>query len=352
MKIIHWYLARVLLVSSTLALFVLTALSSLIKFFDQFRLIGRGTYTLFDTFIYTLYLIPKDLEMFAPMAVLLGSLIGMGSLAARSELIILQSIGLSKFQIIRSSFFAILPFIFAAMLVSEYVAPRCEEKALQLQSIKLSGGDMISTLKSVWSKDHNQFINIGRIKSLWHVQDLIIYKFDEHNKIQHITSAKEAFYEKDHWHLHKVKIQHISPKEITSTTKEEQNWQGNLTPEKLKAVGTQASSMSLSVLQDYIDYLKANDQDAGAYELAFIRKLYLPINMMVMVVLSLSFVFGSPRHTTMGTRMLSGILLGFSFYILNEVSSNLSIVYHIPALIAAVIPSIVFSAIAAKLLRR
>lgn len=352
MKIIHWYLARVLLTSSTLALFILTALSSLIKFFDQFRLVGRGTYTLFDTFIYTLYLIPKDLEMFAPMAVLLGSLIGMGSLAARSELIILQSIGLSKFQIIRSSFFAILPFIFAAILVSEYVAPRFEEKALQLQSIKLSGGDMISTLKSVWSKDHNQFIHIGRVRSLWHIQDLIIYKFDENNQLQQITSAEDAHYEQDHWHLKQVKVKHILPTQVTSIFKEEQNWQGNLTPEKLKAVGTQASSMSLSVLQDYIDYLESNNQDTSAYELAFIRKLYLPINMMVMVVLSLSFVFGSPRHTTMGTRMLSGMLLGFGFYILNEVSSNLSIVYHIPVWIAAVMPSAVFSALAAKLLRR
>ena len=100
MKVIQWYIARVMLEICSITLLSLCSISSLIKCFDQLRLVGIGTYTLLDTFIYTLYLIPKDIEMFAPMAILIGSLLGMGQLASRSELTILQSVGLSKLHII------------------------------------------------------------------------------------------------------------------------------------------------------------------------------------------------------------------------------------------------------------
>lgn len=45
MKILDLYIARVLLSTSALCLLVLTGLSGIIKWVDQLRLVGRGTYT-------------------------------------------------------------------------------------------------------------------------------------------------------------------------------------------------------------------------------------------------------------------------------------------------------------------
>ncbi|MGL4837407.1 MAG: LptF/LptG family permease, partial [Shewanella sp.] len=75
MKILDLYIARVIISSSALCLLVLTGLSGIIKWVDQLRLVGRGTYTMVDAGIYVLFLIPRDVEMFFPMAVLLGALI-------------------------------------------------------------------------------------------------------------------------------------------------------------------------------------------------------------------------------------------------------------------------------------
>ncbi len=90
MKILDWYIARVLLSTSALCLLILTGLSGIIKWVDQLRLVGRGSYTMMDAAVYVLFLIPRDVEMFFPMAVLLGALIGMGMLASNSELIVMQ----------------------------------------------------------------------------------------------------------------------------------------------------------------------------------------------------------------------------------------------------------------------
>ena len=93
MRILDFYIARVLISTSALCLLVLTGLSGIIKWVDQLRLVGRGTYTMVDAAIYVMFLIPRDIEMFFPMAVLLGALIGMGMLASNSELVVMQSSG-------------------------------------------------------------------------------------------------------------------------------------------------------------------------------------------------------------------------------------------------------------------
>ena len=48
---------------------------------------------------YTGLTMPKDVETFFPMAALLGALIALGNLASRSELVVMQSAGFSRFKI-------------------------------------------------------------------------------------------------------------------------------------------------------------------------------------------------------------------------------------------------------------
>lgn len=55
MKILDLYIARVLLSTSALCLLVLTGLSGIIKWVDQLRLVGRGTYSMMDAGIYVCF---------------------------------------------------------------------------------------------------------------------------------------------------------------------------------------------------------------------------------------------------------------------------------------------------------
>ncbi|MDF5068552.1 LptF/LptG family permease, partial [Vibrio parahaemolyticus] len=98
--------------------------------------------------------------------------------------------------------------------------------------------------------------------------------------------------------------------------------------------------------------LKASEQDASRYELAFWRKLTQPLSIAVMMLMALSFVFGPLRSVTMGARVLSGVVAGFTFYISSEFFGPLSLVYGISPVFGALAPSLVFLAIAIALLRR
>ena len=99
MKIIDRYLARSLLQTTGFTLLVLVGIGTLIKFIEQLKSIGRGTYDIVDAALYTLYSLPNDIVIFFPMAALIGGLLGLGALASNSELVVMQAAGLSPFRL-------------------------------------------------------------------------------------------------------------------------------------------------------------------------------------------------------------------------------------------------------------
>ncbi|PKH56307.1 lipopolysaccharide ABC transporter permease LptG [Shewanella sp. Choline-02u-19] len=352
MRIIDLYIAKVLISSSALSLLILTGLSGIIKWVDQLRLVGRGTYSMIDAGIYVLFLIPRDIEMFFPMAVLLGALIGMGMLASNSELVVMQSSGLSRLQIAMSAMKTAIPLMILVMLLSEFVAPVAEQRAKEIQRTKLSGGSLIESNRGVWAKDGDLFVNIGGVVDTNHLRDITLYEFSDTTNLTSTVHAEKAEYKDKYWQLYEVRRTSLKNNQVVLTNLAEDKWVSSLTPEKLSVVSVKPESLSIEGLVDYLDYLKNNNQASARYELALWRKLMQPVTIAVMMLVALSFVFGPLRTVTMGARVLLGVVAGFSFYICSEVFGPLSIVYGLPAFISAGMPAVIFSAAALYYIRK
>ena len=144
----------------------------------------------------------------------------------------------------------------------------------------------------------------------------------------------------------------ISAKEITKESQDVMSWSSTLTPDKLGVVTVKPESLSLRGLSDYLDYLDANKQDKSRYLLAFWRKIAQPITLAVMLLVALSFIFGPLRSVSMGARIMMGVATGILFFIVNEVLGSLSLVYQLPAIFGAFMPSIIFVSVALYLMNR
>ncbi|MGS0674331.1 LPS export ABC transporter permease LptG [Shewanella sp. 30m-9] len=343
MKILDIYIARVLISTSSLALLVLTGLSGIIKWVDQLRLVGRGTYTMMDAGVYVLFLIPRDIELFFPMAVLLGALIGMGMLASNSELVVMQSSGLSRLQITMSAMKTAIPLMIIVMMLTEWVAPVAELRAKEIKRTNISGGSLIDSNRGIWAKDGDLFVNIAGVVDSDSLRNITLYEFDDTTNLTSTVHADSAEYKKNYWQLYDVRRTTINNNQVVLTNLEEDKWISSLTPEKLSVVSVKPESLSIEGLLDYLDYLKSNNQASERYELALWRKLLQPVTVAVMMLVALSFVFGPLRTVTMGARVLLGVVAGFSFYICSEIFGPLSIVYGLPAFISAAMPALIFS---------
>ncbi|MDM7859423.1 LPS export ABC transporter permease LptG [Alteromonas sp. ASW11-36] len=351
-KILDLYVARTLLGTVTLTLTILLGLSGLIKFVEQLRRIGEGEYDMTVALLYVILSLPRDLEQFFPMATLLGGLIGMGVLATHSELVVMQAAGLSRWNIIGSAMKSCVVMILVVMAVGEFVTPASESKAKEIRTEAISGGSLFSSEQLVWAKDGDNFVSIGQVVSRELLREVTIYWFDESLNLTRLTYAEEAAYAADEWQLKSVNHTYFSDLAIRQESIESNSWPSTLTPDKLGVVAVKPEALSIRGLLDYVTYLENNAQDPSRYELALWRKIMQPVSVSVMLLMALSFIFGPLRSVTMGARVIMGVLTGFAFFISNEVFGPLSLVYQLPPILGALVPSFVFIAIAGFLLRK
>ena len=352
MNTLDRYIGKSILGAIFVTLLTLVGLSAIIKFVEQFRSIGTGTYDIVQATLFTLLTIPKDVETFFPMAALLGALIALGNLASRSELIVMQSSGFSRLKIGLAVMKTAIPLVLITMAIGEWGIPQTEQFARDMRAKALAGGSMLSVRNGVWAKDGNDFIYIREITDEKQLKDVYIYRFDESRQLKQLSHANQAIYEDEQWTLQQLNISDLYSDEVKTVNKLNEIWKTNLTPDKLGIVSLRPTSLSISGLSNYIVFLKETGQDSRKFELTYWRKLFQPISVGVMMLLSLSFIFGPLRGVTAGARVVTGICFGFLFYVANEIFGQLSLVYNVVPILGALMPSILFIIITWWLLSR
>ncbi|CAH0534412.1 Lipopolysaccharide export system permease protein LptG [Vibrio stylophorae] len=352
-KILDWYIGRTIIATSMLTLSTLVGLSAIIKYVEQLRKVGEGTFDLLQAFYFVVLSMPRDIEMFFPMAVLLGALIGLGMLASSSELVVMQAAGFSKLNIGVSVLKTAIPLMLLVTLLGQWGAPQAQKLAREMRATAISGGSIMNSRYGVWAKEGQDFIYLAQVKEDNQLHGINIWRFDDKGALTQSLYAPTGTYLADQgWQLHNVTVTHFTNAKISETKQPEYFWNSVLTPDKLAVVTVKPEELSLSGVYDYVSFLRDSKQDASRYELALWRKVFQPLSIAVMMLMALSFVFGPLRSVTMGARILSGVIFGFGFYIANEVFGPMILVYSLPPIIGAVTPSLVFLALAVMLLNR
>ena len=85
-----------------LVIAILLSIFSLIAFVNELDMVGRGTYGIADAALNVLLTAPGRMVELAPATALMGSIIGLGELAAGHELIAMLALGISVSNCIRT----------------------------------------------------------------------------------------------------------------------------------------------------------------------------------------------------------------------------------------------------------
>ena len=352
MRILDLYIGRIIASTTFITLAVFVSLSGINKFVEQMKSVGKGYCDIAHSALYVQYAVPQDVAFFFPMSALIGGLIGMGMMASSSELVVMQAAGLSRLDIIKSEMKSAVLLILVSMAVGEWLVPQGEAAARQIRAQAISGGSLISASGGTWAKDGDYFVHIGEVQDQGSLKDIQIYRFNENLKLSSWVSASSAIYQQDSWQLRDVIETTVNTTEIVKESQPIMSWQSTLTPDKLGVVTVKPESLSLQGLNEYLDYLEANDQDPSRYLLAFWRKVAQPFTLAVMLLVALSFIFGPLRSVSMGARIMMGVATGILFFIVNEVLGSLSLVYQLPAMFGAFMPSVIFVSIALYLMNK
>ncbi|WP_165682051.1 LPS export ABC transporter permease LptG [Metapseudomonas otitidis] len=330
---------------------VIISLALLFAFIDELGDI-KGSYTLMDAICYVLLTAPRRAYEMLPMAALIGSLIGLGTLASSSELTIMRAAGVSIGRIVWAVMKPLLVLMLAGILLGEYVAPWSENLAQANRALAQGGGEAQTSKRGLWHRQGNEFVHINAVQPNGVLYGVTRYEFDGERRMQAASFARRALYQGDHWQLEDVTTTHFRGDHTEVVDASNERWDIQLNPQLLSTVVMEPEALSISGLWSYVHYLTAQGLNSSRYWLAFWTKLLQPLVTGALVLMAISFIFGPLRSVTLGQRIFTGVVIGFVVRISQDLLGPSSLVFGFPPFLAVLIPAGICALAGIWLLRR
>jgi lipopolysaccharide export system permease protein len=341
MRLLHGYIRGTVIAMTGLVVLVIVGLQAFIGFINEIRDIGTSQYGAWQAFVYVIASLPHDVYPLFPAAALIGCLIGLGRLAAYSELIVMRASGVSKAQIALSVLRATILMLLVVTLLGEWLGPAMKTYASNYKVKAISGSEASLEKSGVWERDGDSFINIGQISADGQLHDIVRYQFSNQQLIS-ASHADSGVYSNGHWVFQQVKSSIFQADRVIVEHAPQQEWPLSFNPKLISIINVDTSQASLHKLSRYIHYLHHSGLSSNAYEFDFWKRVFQPLATLVMIALGVPFIFGPLRTVTMGLRILIGVMIGFTFYTFNEFLGPFSLVYQVPPLWSAAAPVLLF----------
>jgi lipopolysaccharide export system permease protein len=319
------------------------ALFSLFDLIDELQNVGQKSmlggvqqvYLIRHAFVYVGLLWPNHIYELMPISVLIGTILVMARMAQSSEFTILRTSGLDPWRALKllltlGSIFAVLSFV-----VGDYLAPVADRGA-QLLKARYQGRITLGQT-GAWLKEkqpyNNYVVNVRALSADNEMQGIRIFEFDNKGLVVSMTEAASASFAQDNaWSLSNAERTdfQIRPStdglakaaesaNVTRTRADTLRWPTDISAEMVSVALLKPDRMATIDLFKYVQHLKANGQSAQRYEIEFWRKVFYPLSCLVMVILSLPFAYLHFRSGGIATYVFSGVMIGISFFLLNNV---------------------------------
>lgn len=378
MKVLTRYVAKEVLIAT---LFVLVALVALIAFFDlvsQARNIGNR-YSISMALFLTMLKLPSRLYEVMPIAALLGAVYTMSRLASNSEFTIMRVAGLSPFRLAGMMTVPALILIAMTYCLGEWLTPAADMMRNDMDNIlfnrKLSARGYSS---GVWVKDNVKdqqnagqatvrFVNVHNLIAGEHSRTGAwrVFEFDKDGSLIRVLHAPEANYISGRgWHLKDAKVETLpkithdeTPMVEKSSARKDVDLMlpSEMRPEILGVLTIKPERMGISDLWQYIVHLKETRQTSDRYQVALWSKVFYPLAIFVMLAVAMPFAYLNTRSGGVSIKIFAGLMIGISFYALNNIFSFLGVLNTWHPMVVAVVPTsvmLICAAVALWLLER
>lgn len=346
------YLGKTVFFGTLFALLALFSVDSIIDLISDLKSIGEREFTFGHALLKLIFEMPQRLYEFMPTALLLGTLIGLGNLAAKSELVALRAIGISKLRMIWAVLKVGILLIFISIWVGEAIAPTTEGYVRSLGKTSDMKKISIRSKHGLWVRDGKRYINVQKMYPDYRMTDVWVYELDNEYKLKRASYAKHAVFKDNVWKLSDVKHSLVSQHGVETVEASEEHWARLVTPDLFDVVTVKPEQMGASKLKKYIKYLNDNELDSKRFQLAYYNRFAIPLSGIAMLLLAVPFVFRSVRAGGLGQRIALGIGIALIFHLLSRIFSNASVVYELPPLLGAFFPTFLAIFIALIVLRK
>jgi lipopolysaccharide export system permease protein len=342
------------------------ALAFLLLFFffdlvDQLGTLNAGAargYTLSYALLYVALQVPAHLYELLPIAVLIGAIYVMARLAESSEYTILRTSGLGPRRALDTLLALGLGFVALTFVIGDYVAPAANQTAQSLQA-RFMGAITVGHT-GAWMKDKQDTqsfsVNVGALAADSVMSRIRIFGVDAQTNrpLLVVKAAHGRFGDDGAWILQDVERRDYTqagsaqagggeqPK-ATIERLPEWRWPTAISSGMVAAALLDPDQMQTISLFQYIRHLQSNGQSAQRYQIEFWRKVFYPLSCLVMMVLALPFAYLHFRSGNITGYVFLGVLVGISFFLLNNVFGFVGNLRNWEPWMAAAAPGFIYS---------
>ena len=347
---------------------------ALFFFFDELQYLGKSNglptglptasdiYQIRHALLYVGLLIPNHLYELLPISVLIGTIFVMARLAKSSEYTILRTSGLDPWRALKMLLSLGSIFVVASFLIGDYLAPMSERTA-QLLKAKYRGTITVGQT-GAWLREKQAYNTyVANVKTLSPANEMIgiqIFEFDNKGLVvSRMQAARGRFSADDSWQLKDVaRVEFSVPTSsatpanaaaqtagVSTSVLDSFRWPTSISQEMVSVALLKPERMGTIDLFKYIRHLDANGQAPQRYEIEFWKKVFYPLSCLVMVVLALPFAYLHFRSGGISGYVFMGVMIGISFFLLNNVFGYIGNLQNWQPWFAAAAPGLLYMTI-------
>lgn len=353
MNTLDRYLIRTILGAVFLVMLVLLVLGALFVFIDQQGDIGVGQYTVVSAIWFTLMNLPQQAFDLLPVTVLIGALVGLGSLARGSEITVIRATGISVARLCGTVLIAGLLLIGLEVVLGEFLAPPLQEAAKEQKAFsKLNNISFGGT--GAWVRDGNKILNVARQSGERVFGGMQVFELSPDHKLLSIGHAGRATAGTNHkWTLGDyAESRFMDDDSVQSVPSGQRILDSNVTAQFLGLAVENPGQLTSRSLWTLIRYLQANELDAREYLFAFWSRIARTVAIAFAALLAVPFALGSMRSAGAGARSMIGLILGIAFFLLQRLIESGTIVFDLNPVILAWVPTTLLATVTLLLLAR
>lgn len=340
MRLLGRYIAHSVMLSTLAVLVVIVGLDFIFSLLDEMGKL-RGDYGFFQVVNYLLIRLPNRFYLFLPIAILVGVLIGLGNLAATSELTVMRAAGVSIPRLIFQACKPVFALLILAMLASEFWLPSLEQFASTYRWEKLHSQQQSNLVTShdLWLKENNVFYSVDVARDDGQLYGVRVFELNADWSLKNIITAPRADYIDNHWQLTAAQKISLNVDQLEKTIFDKLSINLPIAPEFVALQAFEPAELPPSQLWQYAGYLEVKGQASGYYWLAFWKKTLLPITVFAVVLLGASFTFGPLRSVPAGTRVFHGIIIALVVKFMQDLLGPSALLWGFNPALAVLIPA-------------
>ena len=337
-KVLTLFLLRRFFVSFFLVMLTVCGVIFAVTFVERLSANPDAISTLFDTWVRLLEYIP----MFLPLAVFMGTLVAFYNLTKSSELIIVSGTGLSPFQIAR-------PFLIGALLIGVFATTVVNPYSVNLSTRNLTGYKLKLVDNAMWLRETTddgfmttraKEVGVTKNKDIIFGDVMVLIQNNEFKLQERINARSAVLSDKG------LDITDANVTDADGVVRTEQKHiDTKLTPKTVLDRYLQPDQISFWKLPGFIKNMNAVGVPTHGHLVQFWTLLFLPLNMLAMVMLGVAFSQTRQRRNySFGMKFSLGILTCFALYFVVNLFNALGNTGMLPPLIAIIAPQIIIIA--------